>query len=321
VTLAARPIAMTIGVFDGLHRGHQHVIAATVQAARDHGGIAWVTTFDPHPDTIVRGTPPRPWITPPDEREELLHAMGIDRVHVERFDRSVQDLDPEGFLDRVLGAGAPLAALIVGPDFRMGKDRVGDRAYLEALGKRRGFTVREVPFLMQESGGKLSSTLLRQLIERGSVEEAAKALARPYALRGRIGSGAGRGKELGYPTANVEVHPEKLLPAPGIYISENRFLDRTSRGLTYVGSSGTFGPGPVRVEVHLTEHVGAGRLQGKWLVTSLVKRIRGDQVFESVAALIEAMDRDRAKADEYWSSGGVPGPGPEARRRSGTPDD
>jgi riboflavin kinase / FMN adenylyltransferase len=302
MTLAARPIAMTIGVFDGLHRGHRQVIDATVEAAREQGGMAWVVTFDPHPDSIVRGLPPRPWITPPEEREELLHAWGVDRVHVERFDRSVQALDPEGFIDRVLGAGAPLRALVLGPDFHMGKDRVGDRAYLESLGKRRGFTVREVPFLTQQGGTKLSSTLLRRLLEEGSVEEAGAMLGRPYALRGRIGSGAGRGTQLGYPTANVEVHPEKLLPAPGIYVSENRFLDRESRGLTYVGSAGTFGPGPVRVEVHLLDHPGREPLRGKWMVTNLVKRLRGDQVFSSAEELVSAMDQDRTKASEYWSS-------------------
>ena len=302
MTIVARPIAMTIGVFDGLHLGHRRVIDATVEAARGHAGVAWVTTFDPHPDTVVRGVTARPWITPPDEREELLHAMGIDRVHVERFDASVQALSPEGFLDRVLGPGAPLRALVIGPDFRMGKDRVGDRAYLEALGSRRGFTVHEVPFLTGEGGAKLSSTLLRQRIERGSVEEAAAILGRPYALRGRIGSGAGRGAQLGYPTANVEVHPEKLLPAPGIYVSENQCRDRLSRGLTYVGSAATFGPGPVRVEVHLLDHPGSEPLRGQWLVTNLLHRLRGDQVFGSAEELVSAMDRDRAKAVEYWSS-------------------
>jgi riboflavin kinase/FMN adenylyltransferase len=302
VTIAARPIAMTIGVFDGLHLGHRRVIDATVAAARDLTGMAWVTTFDPHPDTVVRGVSARPWITPPDEREELLHAMGVDRVHVERFDPSVQALPPEGFIDRVLGSGAPLRALVLGPDFRMGKDRVGDRAYLASLGKERGFTVQEVPFLTKEGGAKLSSTLLRQLLEQGAVEEASAMLGRPYALRGRIGSGAGRGAQLGYPTANVEVHPEKLLPAAGIYVSENRFLGKVSRGLTYVGSSGTFGPGPVRVEVHLLDHPGGEPLRGKWLVTSLLARLRGDQVFGSVDELVQAMDRDRARAAEYWSS-------------------
>ena len=302
MTLIARPIAMTIGVFDGLHRGHQRVIAATVDAARACSGIAWVTTFDPHPDTIVRHVPPRPWITPPDEREELLHAMGIDRVHVERFDPAVQALPPEGFLDRVLGKGVSLAALVVGPDFRMGRDRVGDLAYLTELGKARGFTVREVPFLFEKDGGKLSSTRLRGLIEAGSVEEASAMLGRPYALRGRIGSGAGRGAQLGYPTANLEVHPEKLLPAPGIYVSVNLVLGRSRHGLTYVGSSGTFGPGPVRVEVHLLEDPGIEPLRGTWVVTNLLKRLRGDQVFESAKALVRAMDEDRARAVEYWAS-------------------
>jgi riboflavin kinase / FMN adenylyltransferase len=302
MTLTPRPIAMTIGVFDGLHRGHQRVIAATVEAAREIEGGAVVTTFDPHPDAIVRGAPPRPWITPPDEREELLHALGVDRVHVVRFDKDVQALTPEGFLDRVLGAGAPLRTLVIGPDFRMGRDRMGDRAYLEALGRERGFGVREVPFLHEPDGGKLSSTVLRKLLEEGRVEEASSMLGRPFALGGRIGSGAGRGKELGYPTANVEVRPEKLLPAPGIYVSDNRVLGRAAHGLTYVGSAGTFGPGPVRVEVHLLDHLAPEPLGGKWLVTSLLQRIREDRVFGTPEELVSAMDRDRARAVEYWRS-------------------
>src|SRR3990172_5911994 len=102
MTRISRPVALTIGVFDGLHRGHQAVVKATVEAARARGGIAWVTTFDPHPDTVVRGAAPRPWSTTIEEREELLHAMGVDRVHVVRFDREIQALSPEGFLDRTL---------------------------------------------------------------------------------------------------------------------------------------------------------------------------------------------------------------------------
>ncbi len=301
MTRISRPVAMTIGVFDGLHRGHQRVVQATIEAARARGGIAWVTTFDPHPDTVVRGAPPRPWITPPEEREELLHAMGVDRVHVERFDASVQSLPPEGFIDRVLGPGAPLATLVIGPDFRMGRDRVGDRAFLESLGKRRGFDVREVAFLMDD-GRKLSSTTLRGLIEAGSIEEASAMLGRPYRLRGRIGSGAGRGAGLGYPTANLEVHPEKLLPASGIYLSENELPDGRWHGLTYVGSAETFGPGPRRVEVHLLDFGSKESLRGRLLSTSLLRRLREDRVFESPEALVRAMDEDCARARRYWSS-------------------
>lgn len=309
MTRISRPIALTIGVFDGLHRGHQAVVRATVEAARERSGIAWVTTFDPHPDTVVRGVPPRSWITTPDEREELLHAMGVDRVHVVRFDLETQSLPPEGFLDRVLGPGAPLATLVVGPDFRMGKGRAGDRAYLERLGGVRGFEVREIPFLT-EGGGKLSSTSLRRLIGEGAMEEAAAMMGRPYSLRGRVGSGAGRGSRLGYPTANLEIYPEKLLPSPGIYISLNDLNGSTWRGMTYVGSAETFGPGPVRVEVHLLDYRGESTLRGRHLTTSLVHRLRPDRVFESPDALVRAMDEDRANTLEYWRSRPPGSPGP-----------
>ena len=310
MTTPTRPIALTIGVFDGLHRGHEAVIAATVESARRHAGAAWVATFDPHPDTVVRGSAPRPWITPPDERAGLLHQMGIDRVEIVRFDREVQTLTPEDFLDRVLGPGAPLAALVLGADFRMGRDRVGDRAYLESLGRSRGFEVREVP-LLKGDGAKLSSTALRQEILAGDVESASEILGRPYALEGRIGSGAGRGTGLGYPTANLEIHPAKLLPAPGIYLSYND-LGGGERlpGLTYVGSASTFGPGPVRVEVHLLDF--SGSLRGRHLKTMLISQLRADEVFSSPEELVKAMKRDLERARAYWS--GLKSAGRESRR-------
>jgi riboflavin kinase / FMN adenylyltransferase len=299
--VSARPIALTIGVFDGLHRGHRLVIEATVRAAREHGGSAWVATFDPHPDTVVRGAEPRPWITPPAERQALLHGLGADRVEVVRFDRSVQELLPEEFLDRVLGPGAPLRILVIGPDFKMGRGRVGDRRYLEALGSGKGFEVREIPFLEGE-GGKLSSTLLRREIEAGRMEEAAAILGRPYALEGMVGSGAGRGTRLGYPTANLELAPLKLLPPPGIYLSDNYLGQERHAGITYVGSAGTFGPGPVRAEVHLLDFQGS--LKGRILRTLLIRRLRADKVFDSPQDLIKAMDNDLAEARAYWNEAG-----------------
>jgi len=298
MTTPSRPVALTIGVFDGLHRGHQAIVGATVGAARDLGGAAIVATFDPHPDTIVRGTPPRPWITPPSERAALLHAMGVDRVEIVRFSPEIQSLSPEGFLDRALGEAAPLRALVIGPDFRMGRDRIGDRGYLERLGKVRGFTVREVPFLAGAEG-KLSSTLLRREIEAGRMEAAQTILGRQYSLEGRVGSGAGRGTELGFPTANLEIHPEKLLPAPGIYISKSEVGETAWPGITYIGSAATFGPGPVRVEVYLLDF--AESLRGEWMKTLLISQVRADQVFGSAEELVLAMEQDVARARAYWS--------------------
>lgn len=294
---ASRLIALTIGVFDGLHLGHRAVVDATVRAARETGGAAWVATFDPHPDTVVRGVEERAWLTPPEERAELLHAWGVDRVHVERFDREVMALSPEAFLDRILGPDAPLRVLVLGADFRMGKGRAGDRAYLEELGRARGFAVREVPFLLA-GAGKISSTELRRRLTEGDVEGAARMLGRPYALRGRVGSGSGRGAHLGYPTANLETHPLKLLPGPGIYLSENEVAGRDHRGLTYVGRAGTFGPGPLRVEVHLLDFEGS--LRGSPLTTRLLRLLRPDRVFDSPESLVRAMDADLAAARAFW---------------------
>jgi riboflavin kinase/FMN adenylyltransferase len=296
---ATRPIALTIGVFDGLHRGHQTVIEATVREARERSGTSWVATFDPHPDTVVRGSDPRPWITPPEERAGLLHAMGVDRVEIVRFDREVQALPPERFLDRVLGPAAPLRALVIGPDFRMGHGRVGDAAYLEALGGRRGFVVRVTPFLSWD-GAKLSSTRLRQEIQAGRLEVAAEIMGRPYMLEGRVGSGAGRGAGLGYPTANLEMKPDKLLPGPGVYLSRNEVDGTDWPGMTYVGSAGTFGPGPIRVEVHLLDFQGS--LRGHVLKSMLIAQVRADEVFATPDELVRAMDRDLEKARSYWAS-------------------
>ena len=304
MTVSKRPIALTIGVFDGLHRGHQAVIGATVQAARERAGAAWVATFDPHPDTVVRGSAPRPWITPPGERAGLLHGMGVDRVEIVRFDSDIQSLAPEGFLDRVLGLDAPLAVLVLGGDFRMGRERVGDRPYLEALGRSRGFDVREVP-LLRGDGAKLSSTALRQEIVTGHVDRAGEMMGRPFALEGRIGSGAGRGTGLGYPTANLEIHPQKLLPCPGIYLSHNDLGGGERRpGITYVGSASTFGPGPIRVEVHLLDF--SGSLRGRDLKTMLISQLRADEVFSSVEELVKAMEQDLARARTFWSGAKAP---------------
>jgi riboflavin kinase/FMN adenylyltransferase len=305
VTASKRPIALTIGVFDGLHRGHQEVIAATVAAARHRDGTAWVATFDPHPDTVVRGSAPRPWITPPEERAALLHEMGADRVEIVRFDAGVQTLSPEEFLDHILGGGAPLKALVIGADFKMGKGRVGDRAYLEALGVRRGFQVSEVP-LLTRGGSKVSSTLLRQEIVEGRVERAATMMGRLYSLEGLVGSGAGRGASLGYPTANLEIRPEKLLPAPGIYLSYSELETGKWKGMTYVGSAATFGAGPVRVEVHLIDF--SGNLRGKRLKTLLISQLRADAVFSSSRELVKAMDGDLARARAYWADKNPTGP-------------
>jgi riboflavin kinase/FMN adenylyltransferase len=235
--------------------------------------------------------------------------MGVDRVEVVRFDRGVSALLPEEFLDRVLGPNAPLATLVIGADFKMGRGRVGDRAYLEALGRKRGFHVVEVPFLLGPAsapgGGevKLSSTELRRRLEEGDMEGAEALMGRPYALEGTVGSGAGRGTDLGFPTANLEIHPQKLLPPPAIYLSDNELGGETTRGLTYLGSAPTFGPGPKRVEVFLVDY--QGNLRGQSVKTLLRSKLRADKAFGSSEELIRAMREDVAQARKIWARAGA----------------
>jgi riboflavin kinase/FMN adenylyltransferase len=198
---------------------------------------------------------------------------------------------------------------VIGADFKMGKGRVGDRAYLEALGERRRFQVREVP-LLTRGGSKISSTLLRKEIVEGRVERAAAMMGRPYSLEGLVGSGAGRGAALGYPTANLEIHPEKLLPGSGIYLSYSDLDGRRWKGMTYVGSAATFGAGPIRVEVHLLDF--SGSLRGSRLKTLLISQLRADAVFSSSKELVKAMDDDLAKARAYWTDKNPAGPVPSS---------
>ncbi|MEK7317430.1 MAG: riboflavin kinase, partial [Candidatus Eisenbacteria bacterium] len=146
---------------------------------------------------------------------------------------------------------------------------------------------------------KVSSTALRRAIEAGRMEEAEAMMGRPYALEGTVGSGAGRGTELGFPTANLEIHPQKLLPPPGIYLSDNEMEGGPARGLTYVGSAPTFGPGPTRAEVFLVDFKGS--LRGRMLKTLLRSRLRADKVFGSPLELVAAMNEDVARAREAWA--------------------
>jgi len=177
------------------------------------------------------------------------------------------------------------------------------RAHLEALGSRRGFEFVEVPFLTGD-GGKVSSTRLREVILAGRVDEASEMMGRRYALEGIVGSGAGRGAGLGYPTANLEVHPQKLLPAPGIYLAECVLEGKPRPAITYIGSAGTFGPGPVRVEVHVLDY--SGSLRGSRLKTLLISQLRSDKVFSSTEELVRAMEDDLARARAHWAAAGAP---------------
>jgi riboflavin kinase / FMN adenylyltransferase len=212
----AAPCALTVGNFDGVHRGHRVLVARTVEAARKRGLRAVALTFDPHPAAVLRpeGAPALLQSLP--ERIAALEALGIAHVEVLAFDAALAALSPEDFVERVLVERLAARHVVVGANFRFGNRAAGDVALLESLGARRGFAVERVD-LVAAGAGPVSSSAIRSLVADGDVEGAAHLLGRPFALTGPVVRGDGRGRGLGIPTANVAIAPGRALPADGVY--------------------------------------------------------------------------------------------------------
>jgi len=265
--------AVAIGTFDGVHRGHRRVIEAA-EAAHLR---STVVTFDPHPRTLV-GTPVE-LLTTVERRLELLEATGVDEVLVLRFDEALLALAPEAFAETVLRAiGAEIVA--AGDGFRFGHARSGDLDLLAQL----GFDVRRVPLV-----DNVSSSHVRSLLARGDVEHAAKLLGRPPEVEGVVVTGDQRGEGLGFPTANLAMPPDLLVPALGIYAGSAL----GHRAAISIGTNPHYGGTEPRVEAFLLDFT--GDLYGRRLVVELWERLRDEAAFGSEAELIEAIENDVAR--------------------------
>ncbi len=290
---------VTVGVFDGVHRGHQKILATALEAAEDKS-VALVT-FDPHPRAVL-GPPKRArLLSPLDERLELLGGWPLGAVAVLRFDQQVARIPYTDFVRTVLLQGLGARRLVLGYNVRLGYQRQGNVEALTALGCELGFEVIVVP-ACEVDGGPVSSTRIRHLLDAGRVEEAAALLGRPYGLDGTVVRGSGRGRVLGIPTANLQLHPEKLVPANGVYAVRVQVDGLWLRGAMNVGVVPTFeAQGPRSVEVHLLDY--AGDLYGTRLRVSCVARLRDEKRFPSPEALLAQIQQDVARAREL-----LPGP-------------
>jgi riboflavin kinase/FMN adenylyltransferase len=268
--LGAGPRAVAIGTFDGVHRGHRHVIDALLEAGPD----PTVVTFDPHPRTALGNRVDL--LTTTERRLELLAELGVAATLVVEFTLDVARLEPESFADLVL---RPLGAqaIVAGEDFRFGRARRGDLASLAAL----GFETTPVPIVEG-----VSSTSIRELVRAGDVEGAAKLLGRPVEVEGRVVTGDARGGTLGFPTANLDVRPELLVPANGIYAGSA--LEH--RAAVSVGTNPHYGGTERRIEAFLLDY--SGDLYGERLVVELWARLRDEQAFGSEAELVAQIARD-----------------------------
>lgn len=278
----------TIGTFDGLHRGHLKVVGPVIDGARAAGADSLVVTFEPHPRCVLDPDHCPQNLTTLDEKAWLLDRLGLDQLVVIPFTPQVAAMSPTDFMRR-LTRGMHLRRLVVGHDFAFGRGRRGDHAFLRQLAARQGFELEVIP--VQERGGEpISSSRIRRLLLLGQVRAAAHLLGRDYWLRSTVEHGADRGKTLGFPTANLKITPNKLLPANGVYAVRVDVEGAEHQGALNLGFRPTFGGHTLTVEVFLLDY--QGDLYGKLLTVFFFQRLRGERRFASVTALQHQIARD-----------------------------
>lgn len=285
---------VTIGAFDGVHRGHQQLIGTMAAAAHEAGRAAVALTFDPHPGALL-GRSPVAALTTPEERAALIADLGVDVLVVLRFTPTLAGTPAARFV-HMLRRHLHMVELWVGPDFALGHRREGNVPFLQRLGEEEGFTVRVVEPL-QWRGKVVSSTRIRAALTAGDIEEANGCLGRPYRLTGQVTRGRGLGRQLGIPTANLEPPPGRLIPANGVYAG----YAHTENGSTYpavinVGVRPTIAPDHLTVEAHLLDF--DGDLYGQLLALDFIARLRDEEAFPSLNALVEQIRQDIARARE-----------------------
>jgi riboflavin kinase/FMN adenylyltransferase len=285
-----RDCVVAIGNFDGVHLGHRRLLALARERADARGGTAAVLTFDPHPARVLAPHLAPPLLCTPRRKRELLAEAGVDLLVLEPFTPALAALEPEEFVDRILVAGLGAIEVVVGYDFTYGRQRRGTTETLRATGASRGFAVHVVP-QVTVSGLVVSSTKIREFLLEGNVAGARLLLGRDYDVDGQVVRGAGRGQSLGVPTANVIVEGD-VLPRPGIYAVWAR-VDGGERlaGAASLGTNPTFTPGaPLSLEVHLLDF--SGDLYGRHLRVSFHARLRDEERYPSVQALIAQIRKD-----------------------------
>ncbi len=294
---------VTIGAFDGVHLGHRTVIAEVVDRARSEGRRAALVTFDRHPAQVVRPDSAPLLLCDLDHKLELLAGTGLDTVVVVHFDEEAAREEPEDFVRRVLVDCLAVDHVVVGEDFHFGHRRRGHVDLLSELGREWGFTVAGHRLVGRDGvpardDAQVSSTAIRRALAEGRLDDANRMLGRPHELRGPVVAGDRRGRTIGFPTANVAIAAELLVPADGIYAGELVRADGTVLpAAVYIGHRPTFydETAAVLVEAHVLDF--AGDLYGERVAVRLVHRIRGDRTFDSVEELAAqlAADCDEAR--------------------------
>lgn len=290
------PSVVTIGFFDGVHHGHRRVVRRAVELARERGVAAVVLTFDPHPSEVVRpGTHP-PLLTTPGFRSDLMASLGVDAVLVLPFTPELSRQTPEEFIRDVLVGRLHAVGVVVGENFHFGHKAAGDLTALAEFGRSLGFTVEGLALAAPEEGegSRFSSTDVRRMVLAGDVETAALRLDRPHRVEGPVVHGAKRGRELGFPTANVETPRYTAIPADGVYAGWLVADGERLPAAVSVGTNPQFDGEQRTVEAYALDRTDLD-LYDKHVAIEFVARVRGQERFAGVDELVERMKQDVAK--------------------------
>jgi riboflavin kinase / FMN adenylyltransferase len=292
------PSLVTIGVFDGVHRGHQHLIQQLVEDAHRSDRLAVVLTFFPHPDVVLRGLSGRYYLTTAEQKADLLIQLGVDYVVTQTFDDALRQVRAADFVDQ-LRESLNMAALAVGADFTMGYKREGNVDFLREQGAQKGFDLRVIDLIANDSE-IISSTAIRHALEAGDVALARKWLGRSYSLTGMVVHGAKRGRQIGYPTANTQVWDQQVIPANGIYAGWVYLHGERYMAATNVGIRPMFEGDDITVEPYILDF--NQELYGETLTVTFEKRLRDEAKFDSLDALIAQIGADVEASRAYLSA-------------------
>jgi riboflavin kinase / FMN adenylyltransferase len=283
------PTVVTVGFFDGVHLGHQAVITRTVSIARARALPSIAVTFDRHPrEVFAPGTEPRQ-LTSPARKADLIEALGVDTLLVLEFTEEFSRLPADEFAKQILVERLGAEHVVVGENFTFGHKALGNVGTLVDLGRTLGFGAEGVP-LLEVAGRTVSSTAIRQALADGDVTWPRLALGRRYRVDGRVGEGAGRGRTLGWPTANLDLPPKMLLPGKGVYAGKATLPAGRWTAAVNVGTNPTFGVEPLHLEAFLLDF--DGDIRGEEMSVEFWERVSGEERFESVDALVEKIADD-----------------------------
>lgn len=282
---------IALGTFDGVHRGHQRILDKAAALARSKRAAAIAMTFDPHPQQVIVPERGLKLLTTLQEREQLFCQHGMDGVVVLRFSEHTRKLTYEQFIERYLVGRLGVKHVVVGYDHAFGRGRSGNAAELKRLGKKYGFSVSVIP-AVRAGGQPIKSRYIREQVSSGDFNAALCLLGHPYQLSGRVVRGSGRGRHLGFPTANLKLAESKMIPAHGVYSGR---MNRR-KCVVNIGARPTFGPDQTVIEVHLFNFHGS--LRGRRLSVELTRRLRPEKQFSDVEKLKEQIRKDIIKVKQ-----------------------